>query len=105
MIGCGDFPDWATACHTIKTDRYEREILDELMESIPDEGVLEPLTVAVRRRDLVTYLNDGHHRAVALIELSIRTFPYRWFWAPAGRRIRFERGPLPAEVLEGRRAA
>lgn len=99
-IESGDYPDWSTACHVVKTQPYDREILAELLESIPEEGVLEPLTIAVRSKDLIAYLSDGHHRAVALIELNIKTFPYRWFWAPATGRPRFEHGPLPAEIFE-----
>lgn len=105
-IECGDYPGWDTACHTIKTSAYDREILDELRESILEEGVLEPLTICVTRNDRTPYLSDGHHRAVALIELGVKTFPYRWFWGPpTGRRPRFEPGPLPAAILERMEAA
>lgn len=106
MIECSDYPDWACAFHTIKTAEYDRDILDELLESIPDEGILEPLTLRVwrgRRDGVIVQLSDGHHRVVALAELGIKKFPYRWYWHPRGERLRlrFEQEPLPDWIIEG----
>lgn len=99
IIDCGDYPDWAYAFHYIKTSEYDRAILDELLESIPDEGLLEPLTLRVQGTDV--WLSDGHHRAVALDMLKIRKFPCRWlvYPAPAKGRLRFETRPLPEFVM------
>lgn len=108
LIECGDYPDWASACWTIKRHPNDRAILDELLESIPQEGVLEPLTVAVWTRDRKVYLSDGHHRAVALMELGLREFPYRWAYKRHGQPLAWAgREPLPdhvlAELMEGAR--
>jgi len=97
----GDYPDWPSACWTIKRHPDDREILDDLLVSIPEEGVLEPLTIGVWRRTLTLYLSDGHHRAVALMELGIKTFPYEWAWKSRDEPLRFETGPLPEWILEG----
>lgn len=98
IIGCGDYPDWACAFDYIKHSEYDRAILDELLESIPAEGLLEPLTLGVQGGDV--WLSDGHHRAVVLDMLKIRKFPCRWLVYPAtSRGRRFETRPLPARIL------
>jgi ParB-like nuclease domain len=99
LIECGDYPDWASACWTIKRHPDDRAILDELLRSIPEEGVLEPLTVGVWLPQPSLYLSDGHHRAVALMELGLREFPYRWAYKRQGRRLAFAgREPLPEHI-------
>lgn len=103
IIDCGDYPDWAYACHYIKdrTNAYDRRILDELLESIPGEGIIEPLTIRVRGLDV--WLSDGHHRAVALAELGIKMFPCRLLGGvdsrPYGGRLRFSTEPPPEWIL------
>lgn len=100
MIECGDYPDWPSAFWAIKHAKYDRQILDDLMESIPTEGIMEPLTIGVWRRNGMMYVSDGHHRAVALVELGIKEFPYRWSWKSHGERIKFEREPMPEWIIE-----
>lgn len=100
LIECGDYPDWASAFWTIKRHPDDRAVLDELLESIPEEGLLEPLTVGVWLPGLSLYLSDGHHRAVALHTLGHREFPYRWAYKRHGRRLAFAgREPLPEHIL------
>ena len=101
LIECGDYDDWATACSAIKRYPDDRVKLDELLRSIPEEGLREPLWIEVSARSLRTYLIDGHHRAVALMELGIKEFPYRWRWRFPKSRPRPAAGePLPDSVLQ-----
>jgi ParB-like nuclease domain len=101
LIECGDFSDWASACWTIKRHPEDRRILDELLRSIPEEGVLEPLTVGVWLPHTAFYLSDGHHRAVALMELGIKEFPYRWAYKRHGQLLRWAgREPLPEHLMD-----
>jgi hypothetical protein len=76
--------------------------VDELLESVPEVGLLIPLTIGVERWSLTPYLSDGHHRAFVLRELGIKTFPYRWFWKWRGQNgpKHFEPEPLPDWILE-----
>lgn len=105
-IACGDYPEWASTVRAIRTATYDRDILNKLLASIPVDGIEEPLTIGVRHEDSTPFLSDGHHRAVALHELGIRDFPYRWFWAARHHhRPVFEREPLPGLIIEGVRAA
>jgi ParB-like chromosome segregation protein Spo0J len=100
FINSGDYPDWPSTCWTIKRHPADREILDELLRSIPEEGVLEPLTVGVWLPRLSFYLSDGHHRAVALMELGIREFPYRWAYKRHGHPLAWAgREPLPEHLM------
>jgi hypothetical protein len=101
-IELGDYRDWRHAVHMVKSLGYDREIFDGLLESIPQDGVMEPLTLGVSTRYGVVYLSDGHHRAVALWTLKIPQFPYRWFVEPRRSIIRmtFEKDPMPEEILE-----
>lgn len=104
MIECGDYPDWSTAFYVIKHDPYDREILDHLLEDIPVNGIDEPLSIGVWRRDGIAFLSDGHHRAVALTMLGIKEFPYRWYWKRNGSRPVFELEPMPEWITEGEKA-
>jgi hypothetical protein len=101
LIECGDYPDWASACWTIEHHPQDRAILDELLRSIPEEGVLEPLTIGVWRPHTAFYLSDGHHRAVALMELGIKEFPYRWNYKRHGQPLgALRREPLSEHLMD-----
>lgn len=100
MIECGDYPDWATACSEIKRFPDDRRILDELLASVPEHGVLKPLRIRVVRRTLRVFLADGHHRAVALMELGLREFPYVWYWCGPYETTKFRSTPLPEHIRE-----
>jgi hypothetical protein len=100
LIECGDYPDWPTARHEIKRFPDDRRILNELLASLPEEGLLEPLTLRVRRRSPHVLLSDGHHRAVALMELGIREFTYRWHWCGPYDGIKYRSTPLPQHITE-----
>lgn len=100
LVECGDYPDWASACWVIKRHPEDRRILDELLASIPEEGLLEPLTLRVRRRSQSVFLSDGHHRAVALMELGIKEFTYRWHWCGPYDGIKYRSTPLPQHITE-----
>jgi hypothetical protein len=101
FIDCGDYDDWAEACSAIKRYPDDRAKLDELMRSIPEVGVLEPLWIEVRNHNHRPFLTDGHHRAVALMELGILEFPYRWRWRfPKGQPRPGALEPLPEHILD-----
>lgn len=95
-ISSGDYPDWRYTDHYIRQEsKYDRGILDELLRSIPENGVEEPLTLGVDHRHREVFLSDGHHRAVALRTLGVRDFPYRWYYHPRPGRMIFAKEPLP----------
>lgn len=100
MIDSGDYADWAQTCWVIKRHQDDRVTLDFLMGDIPLNGVEEPLVIGIWRRDGSAYLNDGHHRAVALFELGIKEFPYRWGWKSHGYPLTSEEEPIPDFIIE-----
>lgn len=101
LIESGDYPDWRSTRRVITACREDREILADLLADIPVNGVLEPLTVGVWRPHVSFYLSDGHHRAIALKQLGITEFPYRWAYKTHGSHLAWAgREPLPAHLLE-----
>jgi hypothetical protein len=45
------------------------------------------------------HLTDGHHRAIALMNLRITEFRFQWFQI-TGTRPRFDHTPFPYELLD-----
>ncbi len=104
IIESGDYESWAATVRVIKSHPVDRKILDELLASIPEEGVLEPLKVGCWESNGSLYLSDGHHRAVALMELGIKTFPYVWGWKRKYQTLDTdEPKPLPEWLIENMR--
>lgn len=104
LIECGDYDDWTTARHEIRRHAYDRSILDDLLLTIPRRGLDNPLWLEVLNGTQRVAVSDGHHRAVALMELGAKEFPYRWRWRfPRWRGQRLPLPPvgepLPADVL------
>jgi hypothetical protein len=101
LIECGDYSDWASACHEIKRFPDDRKILDELMVSIPEVGLLTPLMIELRNWNNRPFLSNGHHRAVALMELGTKEFTYQWRWRfPKNLPKPGPSDPLPLHVIE-----
>jgi hypothetical protein len=103
VIQSGDYPDWDMTFRVMRTLDTDIKIVDELLASVPQKGILEPLLIGVQRWDLVPYLSNGHHRAYVLHQLGLKTFPYRWFWKWRGRPFSLhqcEPEPIPDWILE-----
>ncbi|MEU3724609.1 hypothetical protein [Streptomyces sp. NPDC031705] len=69
----------------------------KLRASIPRDGIREPLLLGVRATDRLTFVFEGHHRAVIALELGVRSFPFRWFWDPDVKVVEHE--PFPHHAL------
>lgn len=101
LVRCGDYTSWETMRRVARTRRRDLLIMSRLMESIPERGLDEPLWIEVWNYSGLPQLRDGHHRAVALRNLGIRRFPYRWTWRfPDDRAKPGRYDPLPVSVLE-----
>ncbi|WP_381801144.1 ParB N-terminal domain-containing protein [Streptomyces niveus] len=88
------FRKWADAHRDFARGR-DRETVDAYKAAIQHRGLREPILIGVSDRDEALYVGDGHHRAVALIELGVSEFPFHWYWIKSWGRPRMERGPLP----------
>jgi hypothetical protein len=73
--------------------------LQKLKASIPEHGLLEPIVLGISDRYPDVYVGDGHHRAVALMDLGIPEFPFHWYWIRSFG-VRMESEPFPFDVFE-----
>ncbi|MER7351401.1 ParB/RepB/Spo0J family partition protein, partial [Streptomyces aurantiacus] len=75
-----EYRQWRDARSYFARRAKDRAKVEALKESIARQGLAEPIVLGVDDRYLDVYVGDGHHRAVALMDLGIRTFPFRWYW-------------------------
>jgi hypothetical protein len=94
-----EFRKWSHAHRDFARHDKDRRKVEELKASIATHGLREPLTLGISERypDDV-YVADGHHRAVALMQLGVPTFPFHWYWIK-GFGVRMETGAFPYAVL------
>lgn len=74
-----EYRKWKHAMQRFATGK-DRDKVDSLKASIAVHGLLEPVILGISDRYHDVYLADGHHRAIALKELGIQRFPFRWYW-------------------------
>lgn len=89
-----EFKNWTRALEWFERVPREREILMDIMASLPEVGLKEPLKIGIDRYGPELYVDDGHHRAVALITLKVIWFPFHWHWYAPGP-VRLESKPFP----------
>lgn len=90
-----EFRKWAHAHRDFARRDKDRLKVDELKASIAQHGLREPIILGISDRypDDV-YIGDGHHRAVALMDLEIPEFPFHWYWIRSFG-VRMESEPFP----------
>ncbi|MFJ2847045.1 hypothetical protein ACIPD2_36205 [Streptomyces griseofuscus] len=88
---------WAGARRYHERHGRDRRVLEKLRASIPRDGIREPLLLGVRAADRFVFVFEGHHRAVIVLELGVRSFPFRWFWDPDVQAVEHE--PFPHHAL------
>ncbi|MCX4235407.1 hypothetical protein [Streptomyces ortus] len=78
QIRAKEYPRWSQ-CRSAFTRGKRRQIVDRHKAQIAQHGVPEfPLLLDVSRDTGWVYVGDGHHRAIALMELGIKRFPFVW---------------------------
>ncbi|MFD3503929.1 ParB N-terminal domain-containing protein [Streptomyces sp. NPDC058642] len=92
-----DFRRWAD-CRRQFAQGKDRKKVDELKASIEEDGLEEPILLCINERWRDIYVSDGHHRAIAVLELELPRFPFHWHWIRYGVHIEHE--PFPYELLE-----
>lgn len=72
-----EYRRWRDAHAQFACNAKDRQTVDEYKASIPKHGLPEPLILGISERypDDV-YVADGHHRAIALIDLGLREFGF-----------------------------
>lgn len=93
-----EYRKWADAHRRFERRDKDRAIVEHLKESIPRNGLKKPIIIGVNDRyPDDAYVADGHHRAVALIELGIHDFPFTWYWIRSFG-VHHERDPYPSHL-------
>ncbi|MFJ8208112.1 ParB/RepB/Spo0J family partition protein [Streptomyces sp. NPDC096033] len=95
------FRKWRDAHRDFQARGKDRERVDALKASIAERGLLEPILLGVSDRYPDVYVGDGHHRAVALMNLGVQQFPFYWYWIRNWGRPSMESEPFPYHLLNG----
>ncbi|MFF8645024.1 ParB N-terminal domain-containing protein [Streptomyces sp. NPDC015345] len=93
-----EYRRWADARRRFARREKDRKKVERLMESIPHHGLREPILIGISDRYPDVYVGDGHHRAVAVMDLRLRSFPFRWYWIK-NSGVHIEREPFPFHLL------
>jgi ParB-like chromosome segregation protein Spo0J len=80
------------------TPYRDRQKVDMLKRSIAEEGLEEPILLCIKPRRHDVCMSDGHHRAIADMELELPRFPFHWHWSRWSMHIEHE--PFPYALLE-----
>lgn len=75
-----EYRRWADAVARFERRDKDRRLVEELKASIPRDGLKVPIILGIDDRYLDVYVAEGHHRAVALMQLGVHMeselFPY-----------------------------
>ena len=96
QIRAREYRRWDDAIRRFNRGK-DRDTVDGWKEKI-QRGQLEPLILGVSDRYPDVYIGDGHHRAIALIELGVKEFPFHWYWI-RWIGVTMEREPFPYHLL------
>lgn len=100
LISPTEYVSWDDCRRSMARRRSDQVTLAELIASIPEDGVIVPVKIGVSDQDYRLYVGDGHHRAVAVMELEEPWFPFEWYWIRAFG-VHREREPFPVDLLGG----
>jgi hypothetical protein len=72
-----DFAKWRHARRAFERGR-DRATVDRYKAEIARGGLAAPIWLDVDDKTGWVYIGDGHHRAVALLELDVPRFAFHW---------------------------
>ena len=93
-----EYRKWADAVRRFEQRDKDRTKVEELKKSIREHGLREPITLGISDRYPDVYVADGHHRAVALMQLGVSAFPFHWYWIKSFG-VHMESEPFPFHIL------
>ena len=101
-IRAKEFATWQH-CRSAFRHGKRREIVDRYKAEIARTGRLaKPIWLDVDDKHSWVYVGDGHHRAVAFIELGVPEFAFQWRLISKGGLFSqppLESGPFPYRLL------
>lgn len=101
QVRAKDYATWRRA-HAAFGRGRDRHTVDAYKTEIAAGGLRKPIWLDVSARTGEVLIGDGHHRAVALIELGVDTFAFHWrSMEKAGwfSQPPLESGPFPYHLL------
>jgi hypothetical protein len=104
LIRPTEYVKWADARRRFEQRPKDRKVVEHLRESIPRDGLREPIIIGVSDRYPDVYVSHGHHRAVALMGSGIPTFPFYWHWI-RNFGVHMESTEFPFHLLNPERGA
>ncbi|MGW6557919.1 hypothetical protein [Streptomyces hydrogenans] len=79
----GSYRKWKHVMHDFGSRAEDRKVMAGLLASLPVDGQQQPILLGVDDRSHCVYVSDGHHRALALMQLGAFDFTFRWCWLRA----------------------
>lgn len=77
LIRAKDYRRWSQARDAFRHGKH-RQTVDRYKTEITDGGLRKPIWLDVSERTGEVLIGDGHHRAVALLELGVPEFEFHW---------------------------
>lgn len=93
-----EYSKWNDARRRFERRERDRAKVEELKTSITAHGLREPIILGIDDRYRDVYVADGHHRAIALMDLRVESFPFHWYWIRSFG-VRIEHEPFPYHLL------
>lgn len=99
QIRASQFTKWEHAVRQFRRGR-DRQTVDAYKAEIRANGgrLTIPIRLGIDDRTHEVAIGDGHHRAIALMELGIHEFDFTWGWRRAFSNTT-AREPFPNHVL------
>ncbi|MFE6815269.1 ParB/RepB/Spo0J family partition protein [Streptomyces sp. NPDC057677] len=98
QIRPSEYRKWRHALRHFEQRPKEKARVEALKASIAVDGLQKPILLSVDDRTNCVYVGDGHHRAVALMQLGVTDFSFRWCWIRS-YTVDHQSGPFPSHLL------
>lgn len=93
-----EYTKWRHAHDQFARRDKDRVTVDEYKAQLLKGRPVEPITLGIDDRYHDVYVADGHHRAIAHIELGAPEFSFIWYWIRSFG-VHMERDPFPYHLL------
>lgn len=94
-----EYRNWRDATNQFRKGK-DRETVDAYKAEIRSNGgrLKTPIRLSIDDRTHNLSIGDGHHRAIALMELGIPDFDFKWGWRRSFSNTT-EHRPFPMDLL------
>jgi hypothetical protein len=93
-----EYTKWRHAFERFDRRDKDCKTVEAYKAEIEHGGLVDPIVLGVDDRYPDVYVADGHHRAVALMQLGAADFTFRWYWIRSFG-VHIEHTPFPYHLL------